>query len=262
MSKTKEAQPPYKTIINNRAGVLSQDTRLDQDRADQFMRVTDMRRNIVIVDSAQRPKRDAVAVGSDVLAFRAIEPIGKLTATVLKPSKYHTLVRDDNIFEVQVQERQIDADIRDGHFVDRSDYNVQFLNLVNRAVRDGLKEVLFREKIGLHDQGRALLTYGFFMSPMIMQNIEAFTAGTAQPVEPLNMLKIFLFTNLFVHFGTYMEIWRQKAMFGDDVVVDRKRNPSLRGDWKEAFLPLVPVDRWARGRLYLAGEGHQLIVPR
>lgn len=261
MSKSKEVRPPYRTILYNRNGNLATETALDQEKADQFMRISDMRRDIYILDSEEPPQRSEVMVGSDILAFKAIEPISKLTAQVFKSRQYHTLVRDDDAFEVQVLERQIDTDIRVGHFLDRSDYNDQFLVLLNKAVRDGLKEALFREKLGLHDQGTAFLAYGLLMLPAYVQNTEALM-GNGQFVEAIAWLRIFLGINLMIQFGSYLYEWSDKAIYGDDIVYDRKRNPSLREDWKEAWLPLVPIDRWMRGRLYLATQGSNLIVPK
>lgn len=61
-------------ILYNRSGILSDTTSLNRGIAEQFMRVSDLRRDIVIIDSDKKPARSTVAVGSDVLAWRSIVP--------------------------------------------------------------------------------------------------------------------------------------------------------------------------------------------
>lgn len=259
MFQAKEVEPPYRIIIYNRTGNLAKETRLDQAKADQFMRVADMRRTIEIVDSDALPQRSAVAVGSDVLAFRSIEPINRLTAQIFKAQRYHTLVRDDNTWTIQIHERQIDADVRNGHFIDRADYNRQFLGFVNRAVRGGLQESLWREKLG-YDQAPGYFIYSLLLtSPSCQQNIEALVAHTVNVDSLFNSLIAFFGVNLLAQAYSYLDIIRTKSMYGD-IFIDRKRSPRLR-DWKEALLPNVPIDRWLRGTFYLATQGEELILP-
>lgn len=59
-------------IFYNRAGILSTTTQVDQVKADQFMRVADMRRDIIFTDSDQKPERNAVAVSSDTLPLEVL----------------------------------------------------------------------------------------------------------------------------------------------------------------------------------------------
>lgn len=61
-------------IVYNRTGNLATTTQLNEQAAEKFMRRADMRRDIIIVDSDQRPQRTAVAVSSDTLAMRGVPP--------------------------------------------------------------------------------------------------------------------------------------------------------------------------------------------
>ncbi len=36
----------------------------------------------------------------------------------------------------------------------------------------------------------------------------------------------------------------------------------VRKDWKETWLPLIPVDKWTFGQFYLARHGNSLVIPK
>lgn len=76
-------------IFYNRTGNLSQTTTLNKELAEQFMRASDLRLDVVIEDSDKRPEQNTVSVGSDILAWRAIAPLSELTKVVLRPKKFH-----------------------------------------------------------------------------------------------------------------------------------------------------------------------------
>lgn len=234
-------EPPNHRITYNRTGNLSTTTGINEKVADGFMSLADMRRDFVVVDSDKPPERQAVQVGSDVLAFRATEPIRKLTEVRFRPKRFHTLVRHNDRFDILVHERSIDDEIRSRHFTGTDEYKEQFLKLLNRAVKSGTAEGLFHEKLGWQDNKYAYFAYmvfsGFELThlPFTLSDFIYYFAINHPVAQAIN------------HLPRRSET--QSPMF------------YIR-DWKEAWLPLVPVDKWAVGRFYLARHGNELVIPK
>lgn len=243
----KEKEPPAQ-IIYNRTGNLSTTTKLNQKVADEFMGRGDMRRDILIVDSDVKPETNTIAVGSDTLAFRAIEPIRKLTEVRFKPKPFHTLVRQDSCFEIQVHERIIDDKVRKEHFIDRSNYEEQFLKLLNKAVKSGSTQALSQEKLGLPDQA---INYGLYCVYFIWRSTFALLLGVNPLAEPL---VFFLFNGAI---NLCSEGVRPIKRYRRFVPPHRRRFSNL----VEAISPLVQIDKWIAGWLFLARHGDKVIIP-
>lgn len=237
--ENKDRQEHPFQVIYNRTGNLSQTTKLNKEKADDFMKVSDMRRHILIVDTDVQLKKDAVSVSSDTLAFRFIEPISKLTEIRFRSKPFYTLVKRDSNFEIQIHDRAIDDKIRLNHFIDRTDYNEQFLKLLNKAVKSGLSESVFREKLGFrtHDA-----SYGFYLGWFfwaVILNIQ----HDRSPIMPMNIIGLFP-----IHIvGNYIK---------------GNVNPENSRPWNESFMPLVPVDKYFLGLIFLARNGKNIVIPR
>jgi len=257
----KEPEPPYRQIINRRSGNLSSTTKLNKPVADEFMERTDMRRWIIVEDSDKLSEASAVAVGSDVLAWRAIKPFNELFAQTFKSQPLHTLVRKDgdpkenNHWLILTHERIIDQKVRDKSPADRSEYGKQFLQLLNKAVKSGLAEALFREKLG-PDQA---LTYGGYflwgsaLSVGLLNNgSEAFLPWA------LHFYEINVSVNLCSGILRLMQNVIPQPLRGEDM----RQLYFMRSNLKEAWLPLLPIDKWVLGRLYLAHHGNNFIIPK
>lgn len=245
----KEPEMPHHRIIYNRSGNLAT-TQLDQEKADRFMRVADMRRDIVIVDSDTPPERNYVSVSSDTLAFRLVELIRRLTEVRFRPKPFHVLVRRDDHFELQVLERAIDDKIRSGHPIDSSDYNEKFLRMLNGAVSAGNSEIVTSEKLGLPDQMYPYITYG-----MILAGHE-YTAAIDQKT-------ILQWAYLFVSLGQFVgfNALSHASARGNEYYLTK--HPFIRRTPYECLIPLMfPLDRWVRGEIFLARNGTKMVIQK
>ncbi|MDO8639335.1 MAG: hypothetical protein Q7R53_00280 [bacterium] len=245
---------PNCRIIYERTGNLSTTTQLDQDKADKFMLASDMRRNILVVDSDVRKETEVVSVSSDILAFRAIEPIRRLTEIRFRPKPFHTLNKWDRSFEIQVHERAIDDKVRSNHPIDSSDYKNQFLKMLNVAIKSGVAESLFQEKLGFGDQWRnysVQLLANTIFAPLII-------SSTTEAKGALVWSSLFLMYNLYCNFRLY-----EKAIEIKQLYPKLTLPPWIptRKPW-EMFLPTLPVDKWILGRIYLSKHGSNLVVPK
>ncbi len=158
----------------------------------------------------------------------------------------YTLVRQRGAYEIQVHERVIDDKIRRGGFTDMVDYQEQFLKHLNRSVSSGMAKGLLNEKLGFTDQRWSYFAYAFYF--LYGGAMNAITKGSYAP-SLFDIGYVFMFYTPFIQFNF--------AMGGHG----NKEYPHVRTNWREAFLPLVPIDRWARGRLFLARHGNELFAP-
>lgn len=261
MQRSPECRITYK-----RSGNLATVTKLDQEKADEFMFRADMRRDMVIVDSDKPVQKEAVNVSSDTLAFRAIEPIHRLTQIRLKPKPFHTLICEDEKFRAEIHERQIDDAIRSRHFIDRSDYNTQFLQKLNQATKDALLESLFYEKLGWNDQKTNYVFHlGYFcMAPLFIfiLKVENMIPGPLQGYEPWLMIPGFFAANVLGNSIVNYINWQVHAILTIAGVNKPFASTGFsRHDGKELLLPLVPIEKYVAGRRFLDRNGSDLIVP-
>lgn len=258
MSAENQAQNTS-SILYNRGGYLSEFTTLNIQKAAKFLRISDMRRDIVVVDSSDHPNIEHTRVGNDILAMKALET-PHLPAILFKPRKYAAVTQEKLQFEVALKVAQMDVDIRNKGFSNREDYDRQFLRKLNSSLRIGLFDCLTQEKLGFHDQIDNYLVYmGLYVLPLL-QNVAAITQGNEPPIGLQKAIIHFFVLNILVN-----GLRGSQSMFysrSSGAVIDKRINPQMRFDWREGLLPFLPVDRFARGSFYLAVNGNDLIVPK
>ena len=249
-------------IFYNRTGNLSQATALDKKLAEQFMRVSDLRLDVVITDSDKKPEQSTVAVGSDVLAWRTVVPLNELTKIVLRPKRYRQTKIADARYIIQIHDQVIDDDIRKLGYKDREDYDKQYLARLKTEVKGGLAEALCWEKLGLRAQSPNWRVYiiSAMGSSLLLYD------GSLQGVIML------IGTNILVIHPAYNFVWNKLAerhqqisnLLGrHGVNVQFPLPPFINPrDWKHAFMPVVPVDKYYKGRRFLAQHGEELIIAR
>lgn len=246
-------EPVNHRMVYNRSGNLATVTQLNQEMADNFMRRADMRLDIVITDTDTPPENNAVAVSSDTLAFRAIEPIRKLTEVRLKPKPLHTLVVQDDRYLVQIHERQIDDKVRSNKYIDRSDYQEQFLRLLNEAVSAGTSQALSWEKLGFTNH-----KYVYALYAMSFMNDSGFFNTMSNMHIPLWVT----IPTVIVAYGAVVHPTMHILVKPFSIIENKPNHPAIRHSWKEAPLPLLPVDRWIAGKIHLARHGQELVIPK
>lgn len=251
-------------LIYNRTGNLSQTTALDQELADQFMHASDLRLDVVIMDSDRKPKQATVSVGSDILAWRSIASLSELSKIVLRPNKFRQVQIENNQYILQIHDQLIDNDIRTKGNPDKEDYEDQYLKTLKTEVKEGLADVLRSEKLGLRTQFSNWIPYALLTSNIpwmvtVYQNpllAGIIIMGTiAFVIDPLYTLRSNAYMQQRQHFSEFIQEYA--ASFRLPVPPDI--NPR---DWKYAMMPTIPVDKWYRGRRFLTQHGNDLITAR
>lgn len=247
-------------FIYNRTGNLSTTTEVDEEIAAKFMRVSDLRRDIVIVDSGKEPETNTVSVNSDTLAWRTVAPLSELAKIVLKPKKSHQVEIVDNQYIISIHDQIIDDDIRKKPYQDREDYERKYLGRLKKEVKDATAEVLFAEKLGFSDQKVNYLSYsvitGFLSMDIALQYYlaaslyVAFTFGLTHPLTNIVQNKRFMDIKRLDEIGTRMFPGFFKPFMPPDV----NYRP-----WNQIFYPVIPVDKWIIGRRFLAKHGEELM---
>lgn len=257
-------------IVLNRAGNLSQTTQLNEEIADGFMKRSDMRRDIVIVDSDRKPEVegvDEVVVGHGLLGLRGFRPLRDLTAIEFKPQSFHTLTRKGDYiwqqsWEVAIQERVIDDLIRKKGYIDRSDYEEQFLAALNKVVKQGVVQALFQEKLGWHDQKGNYVGYLLYTAAFPINVFFDSKAGTH--IGKILWLGLLPILNIGANYisNRYIEPLQQlnRFLFNNNPPPLPPSFPNR--NWKELWLPPFPIEKWIAGRRFLTRHGNQLVIPR
>ena len=80
-------------------------------------------------------EKEAVAVGSDVLAWRSIIPLQELTKVVFKPKRYRQTAVVADTYIVQINDKVIDEDIRAKPYQGRAEYEAKFLATLKKEVK-------------------------------------------------------------------------------------------------------------------------------
>lgn len=201
------------------------------------------------------------------MAFRAIEPIRRLTRVSLRSKPHYTLTQEGDRFEVKIHEQQIDHMIRSGHYIDNTDYNKQFLTRLNKTTKSAILDILFQEKLGLNDQMVNYVShFGYFsVSPLLIfvleldKNFPTFLKGH----EPWLMAAGFFAANVLgnsIH--NYIDAWVNALLQTRPVERSFVHPSSPVRTGMGLLFPLVPVDKYLAGRWFLARHGDQLIIPR
>ncbi len=251
-------------MFYNRTGQLSQITGLNKEVAEQFMQITDLRRDIIIEDSGKEPAKDDVAVGSDVLAWRSMLSLSELTKVVHRSRKFHQVETIGHQHRLLIHDRLIDSDIKQEGYQDPEDYNRKCLARLRKEAKDGASEILWREKMGWREQMPNWMVYMVAASFLLFNlsrndylNVGLDLGATIGILHPL-----FNFRRN-QQFLDWQNLQRFARTFIPDSNYDVTIPPYITPkSWQKAFYPLLPVDKWIQGRVFLAQHGEELIIPR
>ncbi len=249
-------------VIYNRTGILSQTTEVNQKVAQQFMAASGLRRDVLIVDSDREPEKSTVAVGSDVLAWRSIVPINELTRVIFRSKKYHEIEVLGSQNTLRIHDRIIDDDVKKEGYKDKTDYDQRYLTKLRKGVKDGMAEILWSEKLGIRDQSPNWFPYFSGGSLMLVNLFSEQYLGAASFLAAL----VFVIPPIYnymdnIRYEKTLQFMEQFPAARDNLALFLPPNMNYRS-WKEALMPPVPIDKWIRGRRFLAKHGEELVIAR
>lgn len=252
-------------FVYNRTGILATTTVVNEEVATEFMRVSDLRRDIVVVDSGKKPEANTVAVKSDTLAFRIVAPLSELTKIVLKPKQFHEIEIVDDQYKVSIHDLLIDDDIRKKNYQNREDYERQYLGKLKREVKEAATEILFAEKLGFQDQKINYILYG--LTTAVLSATDVALSSLLQVDYPTKLLILhhIVFSCVIVNPALNLIDQIVFKMNGFDEIPSFPNfkpflSPGINPrPWQKSFYPLIPIDKWAKGKKFLWQHGEELI---
>ena len=252
-------------------GIASDIMAMHDPTADGFMRVADMRKDIVVTQKAPSKTVDYDQVGPVRIAkFLTLPGVGMEGSAPLRTRK------EDDSWVLEIDDKKIWNDLAtDSSGNSRKPTDEQFVDRFAQEIRKGLRTCLAEEKfLNSGDHTHAALIYNYvaglgiaYVMPSIYE-AALIAANSSQAAEKAIAGLVFSATvNLFLNGieweGSRYEDRRalQKGMpihnflgfFSHD-------DPFIRHSFPEFFLPTVPVDRFIRGAVYLKQHGNELIT--
>lgn len=185
-----------------------------------------------------------------------------------KPKPLYSLVCDRDVFRVQVYERKIDEAIRSGHYTDTSDYNAKFLKSLNQTTKQAVSECLFHEKLGWSDQKTNYTVYLIQLAflPLYYPDAKEVLTWSTAITFILNPVFNFFQTRHYERIQGINQSFQRLISQVDPEGSNRYFGhipPFLtKRSWREAIFPIVPVDKWIKGRVFLARHGSKLVVDK
>ncbi len=252
-----------RAIHLNYSGVASDLMELNPSVADNFMRVSDMRRNILIVQKPQDRVRDYEDVGFvKVAKFLKMPRLG--------------LWRGDNMMQTRSEEDTWLIAINDQELADKvardqtagRKFEDRYVDAFNKEVNRGLLNCLKREK--LFNSGKynlafamgyfSLLNYDLSLLPVVVA--AGLSGHLNTPVETISIITILTLTeHLFVNgLISLNAVYDDRfGKFGGSMLSSGLNDPFIKHSALEFMMPIVPIDRLIRGSRYLSQHGDEMI---
>ncbi|MDO8618609.1 MAG: hypothetical protein Q7R49_01535 [Candidatus Daviesbacteria bacterium] len=273
MTSTETASGDYKNrhskeIHLNYGGVASDLMELSPSIADGFMRVSDMRGDIVIVQKPQDRVRDYEDVG-----FVRI-------AKFLKMPRLE-LWRGDNIMQTRREDDTWLVAINDQELADKvardeasgKKFDDRFVDAFKTEVNRGLSDCLKREK--LFNGGRYNMALGVGYYSLLTYDLLPYPAVVAAGLTGQLDNPVVTIANITALIALVHSAHNSYNLFGAalDYVTDRFLGPSVfksglklqfndpfvKHSIPELIMPVVPLDRLMRGSRYLTQHGNEII---
>jgi hypothetical protein len=265
-----ERQPAYQPnprnsiTLDRYTGVASDIMRVNEPVADGFMRVSDLRKDIVIVKSAEERAETYDQIGNTRVATALI--FGNRTQ---RPS-LSGLSYDGDAWYVHINDSRLSRHATENMTPDKK-FDEVFTEGFTNEVNAKIKELLVREKIigQGYEPLHTLYSYlPFMLVPAgILQNPESMQIVLSKP-DSTGILAAFIYSlstclnaaSTGVN-ETMRLFWRALGGSKQDEP-NHFNHPFIRQGMRgllEAPLSTVPVDRVLRGALYLQMHGNKMI---
>jgi len=248
-------------------GVAGGIMELNDPIADGFMRVADMRSDVVIIQKPQERVRDY-----DEIGFVRVAKVLKLPRLDFwRDSNDLTQTKkEDDIWYIAINDQDL-ADRVARAEGDNRKFNERFVDAFQAEVRNGLATCLRREKLlnsGKYNFGflvayHGLLNYDLLLAPVAV--VTSILSG-----DPMSAAKVALLIaianstwNTFNLAGAGMTYLEDKIFGAEGAIKPSTPNfndPFIRHSVFDLVMPPVPIDRLVRGSRYLTQHGGQLIT--
>lgn len=256
-----------KISMDSYGGISSGRMELYDPTADGFMRVADMRRDIVIAQKGQSRTYDYDQFGPvRVAKILEIPRIGRGEDGFLRTHKEN----DTWLIEIDDQKLWKEVSKGEGTFRQRED---QFTDRFRNEVLKGIGKSLVEEKLfngGIYSPATTIGVASLLVSYPMPAMIELSTIALGKHTLELDVISIVHIATAHLVLNTLSWLFaivdqKQSRPFDLPAKINwvralpNKQEPWVRHKFPEFFMPPIPVDRLLRGAVYLKSHGNNLI---
>jgi hypothetical protein len=239
-------------------GIASGAMQLNEPVADGFMRVADMRKNIVVVKRGE-PRVVSYETLDDVV-------VGKMVSMKMGGRNQRSDVMSTNWgddWTIEIDDQALWKKVANTDSVSNTKPEERFIEAFRDEVRKGTREFLWQEKIFNNGGYSPLVTSSYATSGVIaslevIHGAAAYLVG-ANPTEFAVNSAIFVATGDLI--GNTLN-WCLPRIFASRAKLYNMdpNMPFVKRSFPDFVMPTVPVDRLVRGLAYDAMHGAKLIT--
>lgn len=252
-------------------GVAHDIVRLNDRIVDGFMRVSDIRKDVVIVSKPEKRVTDYDQLGFvRVGKFIKLPNFNEWTGNDMLQTK-----KENDCWIIAINDQELARNVARTNTGDKK-INDLFIDAFQHEVQKGLRSILKKEKLLNAGEYDLAILLGTTNAALVAGTFTEFIYRAASSGLDANHIKALLIA--FVGFNLILNLANlglagSKEIFGPEEKIDL---PGLReifkiasdSDWQEPFvkhspveymLPVIPIDRLIRGLTYLDKNGDKLI---
>lgn len=271
MSQVENGAAPYKNrhsksiSLDAYKGIASDLMELNAPVADGFMRVGDMRNDIVIV---QKP-RERVSNYDQIGNVRVAKFLQLPRLELWRGDTTLQTRREEDVWFVAINDQEL-ADKVARAETNGKKFDDRFVDAFKKEVGRGLTNCLRREKLlngGRYDAAfgigyYSLIFYDLLFFPAILASAVSGYANPDTVLKGIGGLAIMQTVHNTINLSWAVANYLQDKLFGPDRytgIGPIYNEPFVKHSPVELVLPVVPLDRLIRGSLYLGKHGKKLI---
>lgn len=237
--------------------------------ADGFMKAGDMRYDIIVTQRRSDRVVEYDQLGNVRIGRRLEIPRKN------NEEKLVVVTKADNTWNISINDQLLADEVLREEKKDKK-FDEAFVNRFEENVVDGLKNVLFREKIMNGDNINLTVVLNslntIFINGMYLPAFLGYEMVNDATKIPLGITLIAAFnalhniTNSFVIIENQLHYKLQEWIFGrtvpsnlDKLTTNNFNDPSIKSTFLDYMMPPTPVDRVIRGRRYLNNHKDEIL---
>lgn len=233
-----EPKSDYAVTLEEYNGIASDLMEVNEVVADGFMSVADMRRDIVII--SKQPQR---TMDYDQLSHVKVGRQLKIPRFGRRQDSTVDVTSDEDAWYIGVDDQTIArrADDKRGN----TKFDELFTSDFTKEVNKGIKKALVKEKLFNGEEHNWNFYYSYFATALTL----GYGISDIMANKPIEILMQYISSQAFV------SVLNRTFTLSKGL----RNEPFVRPSFKECILPPIPVDRLARGVIYIANHGSKII---
>lgn len=258
----KEFHPEKHISLNDYKGVGKEFLGLDSHVADGFMSVSDMRRDISIVQKPQERTRDYDQIGY----VRVAKFLSMPTFESWKKHGNVQVRKEEGVWLVAVDDQEVAQNV--ARSTENGKFNEKFISQFGEEVKKGLGTCLKQEKLlnsGKYDTAFGMSYIDLMFKDLPIASLELLALSYIKDVSTDVRFTAIMLAYTAFHHAFFNGMNKRHAI---DVKIPHgflenlfssNEDPFIKKNILELFTPCVPIDRLVRGSFFLKRHGGKLI---